>query len=318
MSNRKKKIFSFKRNSVKTFLFFLIFTSALWLLIQFSKNYTKEVEIAIRYTNLPEDKIFNEESDQIVRMTLNGNGFRLMNHSWKKPILEFNIDDASSMINDQYYFRLDKGSRILKNKLDFKGNILALQKDSLRLKLDINLQKKVPVQLVQDVKYSVGYGSDKGLVVQPDSIVISGPSKIIDTIKSVNTASLQLEGLNVDYVDELTIDLESLPEIIKIKPDKVTATIEVSKFTEGNQKIPITVKNVPEDTEIKIFPKEVMVVYRVGLDKYNEISPRDFMVVADYAKSGESSFLTLELFDKPESIHDVRLREKQIQFVVLK
>ncbi|KZS41803.1 hypothetical protein AWE51_20630 [Aquimarina aggregata] len=318
MSNRKKKIFSFKRNSVKTFLFFLIFTSALWLLIQFSKNYTKEVEIAIRYTNLPEDKIFNEESDQIVRMTLNGNGFRLMNHSWKKPILEFNIDDASSMINDQYYFRLDKGSRILKNKLDFKGNILALQKDSLRLKLDINLQKKVPVQLVQDVKYSVGYGSDKGLVIQPDSIVISGPSKIIDTIKSVNTASLQLEGLNVDYVDELTIDLESLPEIIKIKPDKVTATIEVSKFTEGNQKIPITVKNVPEDTEIKIFPKEVMVVYRVGLDKYNEISPRDFMVVADYAKSGESSFLTLELFDKPESIHDVRLREKQIQFVVLK
>ncbi len=318
MSNRKKKIFSFKRNSVKTFLFFLIFTSALWLLIQFSKNYTKEVEIAIRYTNLPEDKIFNEESDQIVRMTLNGNGFRLMNHSWKKPILEFNIDDASSMINDQYYFRLDKGSRILKNKLDFKGNILALQKDSLRLKLDINLQKKVPVQLVQDVKYSVGYGSDKGLVVQPDSIVISGPSKIIDTIKSVNTASLQLEGLNVDYVDELIIDLESLPEIIKIKPDKVTATIEVSKFTEGNQKIPITVKNVPEDTEIKIFPKEVMVVYRVGLDKYNEISPRDFMVVADYAKSGESSFLTLELFDKPESIHDVRLREKQIQFVVLK
>ncbi|AXT63507.1 YbbR-like domain-containing protein [Aquimarina sp. AD10] len=318
MSNRKKKIFSFKRNSVKTFLFFLIFTSALWLLIQFSKNYTKEVEIAIRYTNLPEDKIFNEESDQIVRMTLNGNGFRLMNHSWKKPILEFNIDDASSMINDQYYFRLDKGSRILKNKLDFKGNILALQKDSLRLKLDINLQKKVPVQLVQDVKYSVGYGSDKGLVIQPDSIVISGPSKIIDTIKSVNTASLQLEGLNVDYVDELTIDLESLPEIIKIKPHKVTATIEVSKFTEGNQKIPITVKNVPEDTEIKIFPKEVMVVYRVGLDKYNEISPRDFMVVADYAKSGESSFLTLELFDKPESIHDVRLREKQIQFVVLK
>ncbi|MBQ0734069.1 CdaR family protein [Aquimarina celericrescens] len=319
MSGRTKKNFSFKKSNVKTFLFFLLFTSFLWILIQFSKNYTQEVEVGIRYTNLPQDRIFNEESDQTLRMTLNGNGFRLMSHNWKKPVLEFNVEDAASNKEDQYYFHVDKESAILKNKLDFKGRILALQKDSLRLKLDINLEKKVPVIAKEDIRYAVGYGSDKGLVITPDSIMVSGPSKIIDTLQKVYTELLNLEGINQDFVSQLNIDKTDLPSNIKVAPEMIEANILVSKFTEGNQKIPITLNNVPEGIEIKIFPKESTVVYRVGLDKYNEISERDFMVVADYAKaSEESSFLTLELLNKPAFIHDVRLQEKQIQFVVVK
>ncbi len=319
MSSRRKTKISFKKSNVQTFLFFLIFTSVLWLLIQFSKNYTQEVEVGILYTNLPEGKIFNDDSDQTLRMTLNGNGFRLMNHNWKKPVLEFNVEDAVVNNDDRYYFYIDKESKILKNKLDFKGRILVVQKDTLRLKLDVNLEKKIPVRIEQDIKYAVGYGSDKGLITIPDSIMISGPSQVIDTIRSVDTESLNLEGLNVDYTSDLNINTQILPSTVKVFPEKVEASVMVSKFTEGNQKIPITLNNVPEGVEIKIFPKEITVVYRVGLDRYNEISSRDFMVTADYAKaSEESSFLTLELTDQPKSIHDVRLQEKQIQFVVLK
>ncbi len=317
-STRKKNSFSLKRNNVKTFLFFLIFTSILWLLIQFSKNYTQEVEVDIRYTNLPEGKIFNEESDRILRMVLNGNGFRLMSHNWKKPTLYLNVEDAVSSSTDEYFFYVNKESAILKKKLDFEGKVLSIPKDTLRLKLDVNLEKKVPVHTQHKIQYTVGYGSDKGLVISPDSVLLSGPSKIVDTIQFVNTEDLSLESLNVDYSTKLSIATEQLPATVNVIPQKVKADILVSKFTEGNQNIPITVNNVPEGTEIKIFPKEIMVVYRVGLDAYNEISSRDFMVVADYAKaSAESSFMTLELIKRPKSIHDVRLQEKQVQFVVL-
>ncbi|WP_109097596.1 YbbR-like domain-containing protein [Aquimarina sp. AU58] len=319
MSARKKNRFSLKRNNVKTFLFFLIFTSILWLFIQFSKNYTQEVEVAIRYTNIPQDKIFNEQSDQTLRMVLNGNGFRLMNHNWSRPTLQFNVEDAVINSGDQYYFRVDKESSVLKNKLDFKGRVLSVQKDTIRLKLDHNLEKKIPVKIVEKIQYAIGYGSDKGLVVSPDSITISGPSQIIDTIQYITTENLNLEGLNVNYTSKLDIDIEELPATITVTPAQVEANVLVSKFTEGDQKIPITLNNIPEGVEIKIFPKEISVVYRVGLDKYNEISPRDFMVVADYAKASEESlFLTLELVNKPDYIHDVRLQVKQVQFVVLK
>ncbi len=319
MSSRKKNSFSFKKNNVKTFLFFLLFTSILWLLIQFSKNYTQEVEVTVQYTNLPKDKIYNDESDQTLRMLLNGNGFRLLNHSWKKPVLQFNVEDAVTNNENQYYFFVDKESSILKEKLDFKGKVLSINKDTLRLKLDVNLEKRIPVRTEKEIQYTVGYGSDKGLVVTPDSVTISGPSRVIDTINFVNTENLKVDGLNSDYTSELSVNINELPSKVIVNPKHVRADILVSKFTEGNQKIPITVNNIPEGTEIKIFPKEITVVYRVGLDKYNEITSRDFMVIADYAKaSGESSFMTLELTNMPTSIHDVRLQEKQVQFVVLK
>ncbi|WP_438711592.1 CdaR family protein [Aquimarina muelleri] len=319
MPSRKKNKFYIKRSNVKTFLFFLLFTSVLWLFKQFSKNYTKEIEVTIQYSGIPKDKIFNEKSDQILKMVLNGNGFRLMNYYWGKPVLKLDIKDAVTDVKDQYYFYIDKESSVLKNKLDFKGRVLSMQKDTLRLKLDHKLQKKIPVVIEQNIEYSVGYGSSKGVSVFPDSITISGPSKIVDTIQSIKTQKIVLEGLNIDYTSSIDIDMDNLPSSIVVSPTKVKSNILVSKFTEGNQKTPIILNNIPEGLEVKIFPKEISVVYRVGLDKYNEISPRDFIVMADYAKkSVESSFLTLELINKSEFVHDVRLQEKQVQFIVLK
>ncbi|SEM12272.1 YbbR-like protein [Aquimarina amphilecti] len=319
MPKTKLNRFSLKRNNVKTFLFFLGFTSVLWLFIQFSKNYTQEVEVDIQYVNIPQDRILNEESDQTLKLTLNGNGFRLINHTWSKPTLELDIANATETeTSDYYYFYVDKANQSLKNKLNFKGRILSAQKDTLKVKLDVNLEKKIPIRISKKLLYAPGYGSDKGVVISPDSITISGPKRIIDTINYVVTENLKLEGLNKNYNTTLSIKIDSLPPTIGVVPMEIEANIAVSKFTEGSQEIPITLMNIPDGKEVKIFPKEVKVVYRVGLDKYNEISLRDFKVIADYNKvSSDSPFLILELVDMPISIHDVRLQDKQVQFVIL-
>ncbi|TPN82116.1 CdaR family protein [Aquimarina algicola] len=319
MSNTIASRFSLKRNNVKTFLFFLVFTSFLWIFIQFSKNYTQEVDITIKYINIPKDKIINSNSDHTIRMTLNGNGFRLMSHKWSSPTLELNAEDAVLKKQEKYFFYLDKESSVLKSKLDFKGKVLALQKDTLQLLLDQNSQKKIPVKVNQKIAYAIGYGSDKGVKISPDSVTVKGPSQIIDTIQYVYTEDLNLENLNIDHISKLKIKSENLPGTITIQPKQIKASVSVSKFTEGNQKVPVTIYNIPEGTDVKIFPKEISVVYRVGLDRYNEINARDFLIVADYAKISEkSSFLTLELKEKPEAIHDVRMQKKQVEFVVLK
>ncbi|MFD2561762.1 CdaR family protein [Aquimarina rubra] len=318
MSKNKLSRFSLKRNNVKTFLFFLAFTSVLWLFIQFSKNYTQEVECDVLYVNVPQDRILDEDSDQTIRLTLNGNGFRLINHSWSRPRLEFDIANATESKGGDFYFDISNANQSLKDKLNFKGRVLSVQKDTLMVKLDINLEKKIPIRLLKEIQYVPGYGSDEGVVLSPDSIVISGPKRIVDTINYVVTQNLKLEALNTDYKTSLSIKIDSLPTRVKVIPKEVEASITVSKFTEGSQEVPITLINIPEGKEIKIFPKEVKVVYRVGLDKYNEINQRDFKVIADYNKvADESSFLILELNDMPSSIHDVRLQDKQVQFVIL-
>jgi len=318
MSRTKLSRFSLKRNNVKTFLFFLAFTSVLWLFIQFSKNYTQEIAVAIQYINVPKDRILHEGSDQTLKLTLNGNGFRLIKHTWSIPEMQFDITNAIQTKQGDYYYYIDKTDPSIKEKLKFKGNILAVQKDTLKVQLDVNLEKKIPLLVSKKITYVPGYGSDKGVELLPDSITVSGPERIIDTINYIFTEDLKLEDVNTNYKTKLSVKVDSLPSTVKVIPKEVAATIVVSKFTEGSQEIPITLKNIPEGKEIKIFPKEVKVVYRVGLESYNEISPRDFKVIADYNKvSEDSSFLILELIDSPTSIHDLRLQDKQVQFVIL-
>ncbi|RZS92601.1 CdaR family protein [Aquimarina brevivitae] len=318
MSALKRK-FSFKRNSVKTFLFFLVFTSFLWLFIQFSKNYTKVIEAEISYVNIPEDRLVNENSDLSLRMKLNGNGFRLVNQSWIKPKLKLNIEDAVRVEDNIYFFKINKEDGFLRDQLDFKGRILSVRKDTLMLHLDFLKGKKVVVQPNASIKFMAGYGSDEGLQLIPDSVYVTGPDKIIDSIKAITTEKIELSEINENVNDEVHLAIDSLPKNIGIEPQKVSVKLRVSKFTEGSREIPISLVNVPDNSAVTIFPKNATVIYRVALDKFESITSQDFRVVADYNKvSPDSPYLILEIENAPDFVHDLRLREKQVQFVILK
>ncbi|TYP72266.1 CdaR family protein [Aquimarina intermedia] len=310
--------FSFKRNNVKVFLFFLVATSILWLFIQFSKNYTRTLEADIVYINIPDDKAIDPTSDAKLLVTLGGNGFRLIAHSWTTPELVFDYKESAKKRSNEYVFALDKKGDFIKRKLEFKGNVIDLQKDTVFLKLHTIFDKKVPVRPNVSLKYAAGYGSSEGLEIQPDSIMLSGIKQVLDSINYVVTTSLTVDGLKSNWEEEVPIKMDSLQEVVNVVPRIINASVSVSKFTEGSQNVPIILENVPENEEVKIFPKEVKIVYRVGLDKYDDISERDFKVIADYREASENNaFLFLKLIKSPEKIHDVRLQEKQIQFVIV-
>lgn len=310
--------FSFKRNNVKVFLFFLVSTSILWLFIQFSKNYTRTLETDIVFVNIPEDKVIDPTNDTKLIVTLGGNGFRLIAHSWTTPKLVFDFKESSKINTNEYVFALDKKGDFIKRKLDFKGNVIAFQRDTVILRLNTILDKKVPVRLNVSLKYAAGYGSSEGLEIKPDSITLSGIKEVLDSINYVVTTPLEVDGLKSNWEEKVSIQMDSLQGIVNVSPSQISALVSVSKFTEGSQNVPVILENVPEKEEVKIFPKEVKIVYRVGLDKYNEISERDFKVVADYKEATENNaFLILKLIKYPEKIHDVRLQEKQIQFVIV-
>ncbi|WP_378187220.1 CdaR family protein [Aquimarina sp. W85] len=310
--------FSFKRNNVKVFLFFLVSTSILWLFIQFSKNYTRTLETNIVFINIPEGKVLDPSNDTKLIVTLGGNGFRLIAHSWRTPELTFDFEKSVKKDSNKYVFALDKKGDFIKRKLDFKGNVIAFEKDTLVLKLNTILEKKVPVKTNITFQYAAGYGSSEGLKIEPDSSTIRGVKKVLDSIKYVETSAIEVDGLKSNWEEKVSIKMDSLQGVLTIDPPYVSAMVSVSKFTEGSQIVPVVLENVPDKEEIKIFPKEVKIVYRVGLDKYDEISERDFKVVANYEEATEdNAFLLLKLEKYPEKIHDVRLQEKQIQFVIV-
>ena len=89
--NRRRR---FKKSSIKTFGFFLIFSAIVWVLVQFSKTYTQVIEVPVNYLNIPLDKSISEERPDHVDLQLQDNGFSIYYYKIFNPKLDIDLSEA--------------------------------------------------------------------------------------------------------------------------------------------------------------------------------------------------------------------------------
>ncbi len=309
----------FKKSNFNTFLVFLTFTTLLWLLMKFSKNYTQEIISNVSYVNIPEDKFLNKKNDTILNLVLTGSGFQLMNYRFFPPKIIIDVKKYAVLNARKGYFLPQQHRELLKSQLDYDGEIKEMSTDTLHFLLDINKQKKIPIELRANISFASGYASKEGLVLVPDSVIVNGPSHVVDTTTVVHTLPVVLEGINEDQEVQVKLDVQDFSSELEILSDNVEGIIEVNKFTEGTLSLPIQLINTPKNTKVNIFPKTVTVVYRVSLKVYKSITASDFKVVADYRnKDASNAFIPLKIKKKSRDVQNLRLQDRQVQFVIVK
>ena len=152
--------------------------------------------------------------------------------------------------------------------------------------------------------------------VIPDSVVISGSYKKINTIKFVETEPCKFTDLE-----------DTLKTKCKIKPIQATKTsvknveviIPIEKYTEKSFKIPVKVKNCPDSLNLVTFPNEINLTYKVVLSKFKTAEPEDFNVSVDYNNIKENNEkLKINLESAPDFIKSVQLTPKYVEYIIEK
>ena len=88
----KRRTF-FRSSDARGFLFFLLLTSVVAVLIKLSKEYTKMYTVPIEITNIPLDKTVNEIRPEEVIFKAQLSGFSLLMNSLRRQ--ELKIDFSS-------------------------------------------------------------------------------------------------------------------------------------------------------------------------------------------------------------------------------
>ena len=307
------------RKSYKTYLFFLGFTAFLWVALKFSNNYSQEIEFDVMYTELPNRKAVQADSDQKVKMILNGSGMQLLKYILFKHTIGLDVRKASIITEKHAYFTGNKMKDLLRSGLGYSGEVSEIFKDSLHIYYDIYVERKIPVKITAEIDYSPGYTSVEGVVTTQKEVLVTGPESILDTLNFVKTNTLQLAEIKENYKGSIEIDEESLPENVKVEETLVPISLTVDKLTEGEFQIPITLLNVPKGIRVQLFPKRVGVVFGVTLGNFPKLNLTDFSVTANMMKAKEgSNKLLLKLETIPEFVYNARLREKEVQYIVIK
>ncbi len=261
------------------------------------------------------DKLLAENNPESITLRVRDYGFNLARYRLLPPSLKIDLENAR-VEGGQLIYNLEQEKPLIVNQLNLDFDELAFLQNNLRVNYEQKAVKTVDVRSNIGLSFAVGYSALEEMKLEPDTVRISGPSAILDTLTEVRTENLSIENINSDLKGTVKIDKSGL-ERVTLFQDEVNYYLRTDKFTEGRIEVPVELQNVPPGNNIVIFPKEVVVFYQVSLNDFGKIKPTAFKVVVDFRNEiPRDGYLLAQVVQKPALVNNARLSENRIQFVV--
>jgi hypothetical protein len=306
------------RKRVLLFSVFLLISASIWLLNALSKNYTSVIEYPLVYTDFPENKVFVGEMPAHLDLQINAHGYALLRYQmFRKPVpisfkvSAFNLNrgqDSSSAFIITRYLR-DQIARQLPAELQ----LLEIKPDTLFFQFAGKVTRLV--KIMPDFDYSIEkqFTIRDDIKLTPDSVEVTGPDLILDTLSYVYTEHVVLGELDRNYTDRVRLKKET---DLTYNISRVNCSIELERYTELQVSVPVEVLNLPDSIMIQTFPSSIQLSCRVGLSKYDRIETYPFRAVVDYDKIDEHvSTLNVTIQNLPSYLLRYEFYPKTVEFL---
>jgi len=304
-----------------TFLFFVFLATAFWFIRALGEQYESSIDYPVRYINFPENKVLVGEVPYKLHLTVRAKGFSIFRSKLNLDLipLRFNVNSFSlnSQGNDDFFVVTATVKEVLSAELK-DMTILDIKPDTLFFKLTGVGVKKVPViplLAMHNRFFQQQFMLNGKIQLEPDSIIISGPAPMVDSINHINTEPFRYNNLSDTVKDEF--NLKEI-HLITFSQKKVSALIPVDRFTEVEGRLTVVPINVPDSVNLIAIPGQITVTYRISLSNYNRVVLNPLTPHIDYndIKSTNLPRLSLFLTDTPEYINGLRFNPKVTEFLI--
>ncbi len=309
---------------VIVFLFFLFLSFIFWFLNSLAKDIESDIRYPVRYINLPKDRVLIEDLPSRLSLYLKGPGYSILKLKLsgnRTPVIidisSVNYKRVPGSTTLSYYIVTSGLIPRLTNQLRAECQISSIKPDTLFFSLDRIISKSVPVTPDIDIITERQYFIKGSVVVDPDSVLITGPRNILDTLKSVKTKYRKLTSLN-ETVKRNFLLADSKDFTISEK--RVNVTIPVEQFTEAELLVPVRILNIPDTIDIKIFPDAVTVKCFVAVTDYKKIEEIPFEAVIDLKKVNlnSSEKIPVDIRNIPTFVNSLRFAPLEVDFLIEK
>ncbi|MFT7072019.1 hypothetical protein [Patiriisocius sp. Uisw_017] len=308
----------FKNPKLKAFFFFLILATVFWVLTKFSKQDTATFQSFILYTNAPQGTVFSDNNPKKISYTVSANKFELLYLYFKRPIINVDVSEIADIKSRKVFISETELSPLIQKQIKSGGTVNKTSPQELEIILDAVNFKKIAIQLSSDIKYKDGFQQVGRPKLEPDSLIVTGAKKYIDTLQIIKTQILSLNNIEDDITTTLAFQKIDTAKI-KIESKNVVVSIDVEEFSQKEISIPIEVINQPMEGTIKLLPKTIKLTFTVPVSLFNTISVKDFKIICDYDKRNkEDNFMTPELIEIPNEILNIEMETKKIDILLFK
>lgn len=308
-------LFSWINREFLIFLFFLVLSGTFWLLMVLNETYDREINIPVQIVDIPDNVVLTSDTTTNVRIIVRDKGFSLLAYIYGNKINPVRVRFQSyARKNGTGVIPTAELQKILMRRLYSSSQIMGMSPDRFEYFFNYGLKKRVPVKLLGRVVPSPSYYLSK-IFINPDSVDIYASSEILDSIKHVNTQTVNVTNLADTLVK--TVGLRKVKGV-KYVPETVEISICPDILTEEKCEVPIIAVNMPEGKVLRTFPSRVTVTFTVGAGMFRSIRPELFKVVADYneVKARPSDKCSIYLRSVPHGVRDARISVDQVDYLI--
>lgn len=307
-------------NRVK--FFFLLLSVFLWFLINLSEEgYVSDLQFPVKYTGWSEDRILLNHPPEYIQVRLQANGFALLKYGWWSfKDLEVDLSGLNRDVQGRYYWLPNRNFRSLESQFKEETRILSISPDTVffdlvprqRKLLPVRAQVELPPQSILQV-----YGD---LLIEPDSVWLSGPASSLEDLEFVTTKTWQLgvEEMRDSLARTLPLDLPDDADL-STESERVEVRVRLTRITEESLSVPIQVRQVPDSLQVEVLPAQVEVTYRLALRDLDKVQPENFKVYVDYRDfeaNPSARYLSLQVAETPAVVKKVKLQPKRVEYII--
>jgi hypothetical protein len=306
------------------FSFFLLLAFIFWYLNSLEKVVEYDIKYPVRYINLPEERVLVDDLPTSLDLYLKGPGYSILKlklEGTRSPVIldvsTINYRRVPGSRTLSYYIITSGLISKLRNHLRTESEITSIKPDTLFFSFDRIIAKQVQVIPEIEVITSKQYLVKGNILANPDTITITGPKRILDTVKTVRTKLKKLKGVNKTITKSFAL---ITPKMCTVSAKKVTLTIPVEQFTEAEINVPVKILNCPDSISIKIFPDVVSVKCLVAIGDYKKLDEIPFEVVLDMARVdlNSSEKIPVGFRNIPPFVSSLRVTPEKVDFLIEK
>lgn len=312
------------RKKFLLFVFFLSVSVILWLLIALGKQYDDQVNYPVHYKNFPESKVLIGDLPDHLRLNVNADGFTLLRFRLSSRYIPISFSVNSFKMNrlpgadtSSFYIETRLAREHIASQLSSDFKINKISPDTLIFRLSGVVSKQVPVLPAFTYQLEKQQILKNQLVISPDSVIVSGPDFIIDTIKAIYTKNTDIG--KVSKTNEEELDLQEI-KFVYTKESSVNVAFTIEQFTEKTVQVPVEIINLPANHKMQAFPRYIQLTCQVGLSNYESLDGSMFRAQVDFKEIREerSNKLKVVITKQPVFIQAMRFSPKVVEYIIEK
>jgi YbbR domain-containing protein len=240
----------------------------LWVHVATNKTYEYQLILPLRIDHIPPGLVMVSELPTEVEIKVRATGKQLL----------VMTTESSTIVIDAAGFKAGSTERSVTNAevraaLDRPPEgVEVIFPRTFFLKLEKASQKKLPVRSMINIQPAAGFALVSSPLIDPDTVLVSGPASVVHQLKNIETVPTQLSDLRASISQEVGL---SLPDSLHLSVTDSTVTVKINvepRKQKTFSDIAITPPGALNLNDYDLIPSHLTLVLGFPQSKYDSLT----------------------------------------------